>query len=121
MAQTILKKTPAHVVVKAYGAATETFTLASFATAGQTPSSPKANIRRIRWIIPTAGTATISRNAVVLYSMGPGVFDLPLEGFADTDGNTSDLVITVAGNATVIVELAKVSGWGNLQASNQVA
>jgi hypothetical protein len=42
-------------------------------------------------------------------------------GFTDNDENTSDIAIVIAGGAggTVIVECAKVSGYGSQQHQNQ--
>ena len=42
-------------------------------------------------------------------------------GFTDNDENTSDIAIVIAGGTggTVIVECAKVSGYGSQQHQNQ--
>jgi hypothetical protein len=118
MPKTILKKTRTAAVVKCSGAATHVITLATdLAVTGQTPSTPTVNIRRMEVSCPvTAATVKISRGGVLLWSFaGPAVHTFDFQGFTDSEGNTSDLSVVIAGEATVVISLAKVAGYGDTQ------
>lgn len=119
MALTVLKKTPIHVVVAVSGAgATETIDLSStLATASQTASSPVVNISAIHWSVPS-GNASITRNSVPLWLM-TGSREFDFHGFADNRENTSNIQVAIpAGGGTVILELVKISGYGDTQHVN---
>jgi len=119
MALTVLKNTPIHVVVAISGAgATETINLSStLATASQTASSPVVNITSIYWSVPS-GNATITRNSNQLWAI-TGSRDFQFHGFADNRENTSNIVVvTPAGGGTVIIEMVKISGYGDAQHVN---
>ena len=118
----VLKLTQIHGVVKVRGSAgdTGTITLATILKkTGETAATPTANIKTIFWSLGTGCAATISRNSTVIWTFGTdaasGFFDFA--GWADNEFNTSDVVITFTGLATgvVVLELAKVSGYGNEQ------
>lgn len=118
MAVTILKKTPIHCVIKVTEAGTYTITLNSLATSAQTPSSPKANITALTWSVPS-GNATVVRNSKQLWAV-TGAFAVPMIGWSDTEQNGSDLVVTIpVGGGTVVIEVVKVSGYGDEQHRNQ--
>lgn len=119
MALTVLKRTPIHVVVAVSGAgATETINLdTTLSTASQTASSPVVNISAIHWSVPS-GNASITRNSVPLWLM-TGAREFEFNGFADNRENTSNIVVvTPAGGGTVILELVKISGYGDTQHVN---
>jgi hypothetical protein len=117
----VLKLTQVHGVVKVRGSAgdTGTITLATILKkSGETASTPTANIKTIYWSLGTGCAATISRNSTTLWTLndqGSGYLDFA--GFADNEFNTNDVVIAFTGTAagTIVVELAKVSGYGNEQ------
>jgi len=118
----VLKLTQVHGVVKVRGSAgdTGTITLATILKkSGETASTPTANIKTIFWSLGTGCAATISRNSTVIWTFGTdaasGWFDFA--GWADNEFNTSDVVIAFTGLASgvVVLELAKVSGYGNEQ------
>jgi late competence protein required for DNA uptake (superfamily II DNA/RNA helicase) len=117
MAITVLKKTPIHCVIAISGAgATETIDLSTtLATERQTSvSSPKVNIQAIHWSVPS-GNATITRNSVQLWAV-TGAFSHDFTGFSDVRENGSNIVVvTPAGGGTVIIEVVKVSGYGDEQ------
>jgi hypothetical protein len=118
MALTVLKKTPIHCVIAISGAgATETIDLdTTLATASQTASSPKANISAIHWSVPS-GNATI-RNSVQLWAL-TGAREFDFNGFSDNREQGSNIVVvTPAGGGTVIIEVVKVSGYGDTQHIN---
>lgn len=119
MALTVLKRTPIHVVVAVSGtSATETIDLdTTLSTASQTAASPVVNISAIHWSVP-AGNATITRNSVPLWLM-TGSREFEFNGFADNRENTSNIVVTTpVGGGTVIIEMVKLSGYGDTQHVN---
>lgn len=119
MALTVLKRTPIHVVVAVSGtSATETIDLdTTLSTASQTAASPVVNISAIHWSVPV-GNATITRNSVSLWLM-TGSREFEFNGFADNRENTSNIVVTTpAGGGTVIIEMVKISGYGDTQHVN---
>jgi hypothetical protein len=119
MAITVLKNTPIHVVVAVSGAnATEDINLlTTIKTAAQTAGTPVVNISAIHWSVP-AGNATITRNSVPLWLM-TGSREFEFNGFADNRENTSNIQVAIpAGGGTVIIELVKISGYGDTQHVN---
>ena len=119
MAISILKKTPIHVVVAITGAnASETIDLeTTLETTTQNAATPKANISGIYWSIPS-GNGTVSRNSVQLWAM-TGARDFQFHGFSDNRENGSNIVVTLpAGGGTIILEIMKVSGYGDTQHVN---
>jgi hypothetical protein len=117
----VLKLTQIHGVIKVRGSAGDsgTITLATILKkTGETASTPTANIKTIYWSLGTGCSATIARNSTTLWTLndqGSGYLDFA--GFADNEFNTNDVVIafTGTGAGTIVVELAKVSGYGNEQ------
>lgn len=119
MALTILKNTPIHAVVVISGAnAAETIDLAStLATASQTPGTPIVNISAIHWSVPS-GNALISRNSVSLWLL-TGAREFDFNGYSDNRENGSNIIVTLpAGGGTVIIEVVKISGYGDTQHIN---
>lgn len=85
---------------------------------GQFASSPVVNIKAIHWSVP-AGNAVITRNSNDLWLM-TGSREFDFHGFTDSRDNTSNIVVTTpVGGGTVILELMKVSGYGDVQHLNQ--
>jgi hypothetical protein len=122
MAKTFLKKTRNAAVVKCSGVATHTIALGDdLKVAGQTPDTPVVNIRRIDVACPVAAaTVKISRNSVLLWSFaGPVAATLDFFGFTDSEENTSDISVVIAGEASVVLSLSKVSGYGDTEHLNQ--
>lgn len=119
MALTILKNTPIHAVIAISGAgATETINLAdTLKTSSQTPGTPIVNISAIHWSVPV-GNATITRNSVPLWLL-TGAREFDFNGYSDNRENGSNIVVvTPAGGGTVILELVKISGYGDTQHIN---
>jgi hypothetical protein len=119
MALSVLKNTPIHTVIAVSGAgATETINLSStLPTASQTPGTPIVHIKSVKWSVPS-GNATISRNSVQLWAV-TGAYDLDFHGFADVREQGSNIVVVMpAGGGTVILELMKISGYGDSQHVN---
>ena len=82
----------------------------------ETQASPAVNIKNIQWALSSGASAQVKRNSKVLYELQvTGRMDF--YGFTDNDENTSDIDVVIAGGTggTVIVECAKVSGYGSQQ------
>ena len=82
----------------------------------ETQSSPKADIKAIHWTLSSGASPKIQRNSDTLYElMESGSLDF--YGFNDNHQNDQDIDVVIAGGAggTVIVENAKVSGYGSQQ------
>jgi hypothetical protein len=113
-----LKLTQTHGVVAVRGtAATGTIALATtLKKSTETQSSPVVNIKGIQWALSSGASAQVVRNSKVLYELQvTGRMDF--YGFTDDDENDQDIEIVIAGGngGTVVVECAKVSGYGSQQ------
>jgi hypothetical protein len=113
-----LKLTQTHGVVAVRGtAATGTIALATtLKKTTETQSSPVVNIKGIQWALSSGASAQVVRNSKVLYELQvTGRMDF--YGFTDDDENDQDIEIVIAGGngGTVVVECAKVSGYGSQQ------
>lgn len=121
---TVLKLTQVQGVVKVHGGNTDTATIALATTlkkSTETQASPIVNIKRIQWSTDKNADITITRNSVVIWDLfGSG--DLEFNGYADTEENDSDIVVTFNnGDGTVIIETSKISGYGSQQHQDQGA
>jgi hypothetical protein len=98
--------------ITATGAENITLALATdFIHEGQSVSSPKVNIANLAYSCASSDSITITRNGVVTHK----VFGHDSEFHAPTsEENGSDIVVafTGAGGGTIILDLAKVSGFG---------
>ena len=113
-----LKLTQVQGVISVRGtAATGTIALATtLKKSTETQSSPTVNIKGLHWTLSSGASAKVQRNSVVLYElMESGSLDM--YGYADNSENTSNIEVVIAGGAggTVIVDCAKVSGYGSQQ------
>lgn len=114
--KTIISNSNTRTVVKvasatAAGADTATITLAGIAMSGQNTSSPKANITKIWYSTQAASYITLTRNGVIVATLyGQGV----LEGFGFAENNSSDIDVAFNAGGTVIVELAKLTGYSSM-------
>lgn len=102
--------------VTANGADTATIALATdlLHTDGleitQTANSPKVNITRIWYSVPSSGYVTITRNSVIVATLyGHDTID----NFSLAENNGSDIGVAFSAGGTVILELAKVSGYSS--------
>ncbi len=113
-----LKLTQVQGVVSVRGtAATGTITLATtLKKSTETQSSPAVNIKGLHWTLSSGASAKVQRNSVVLYELHESG-NLDFYGFADNSENTSNIEVVIAGGSggTVIVDCAKVSGYGSQQ------
>tara|TARA_B100000029_G_C17559424_1_gene952804 strand:- start:963 stop:1352 length:390 start_codon:yes stop_codon:yes gene_type:complete len=113
-----LKLTQVQGVVSVRGtAATGTIDLSvTLKKSTETQSSPAVNIKGLHWTLSSGASAKVQRNSVVLYELHESG-SLDMYGFADNSENTSDIEVVIAGGdgGTVIVDCAKVSGYGSQQ------
>ena len=114
--KTIISNSNTRTVVKvasatAVGADTATIALADIVMGGQTASSPKANITKIWYSVPAAGYVTLTRNSVIVATLyGQGEID----GFGFAENNTNDVDVAFSAGGTVMVELAKLTGYSSM-------
>ena len=113
-----LKLTQVQGVVSVRGtAATGTIALATtLKKSTETQSSPAVNIKGLHWTLSSGASAKVQRNSVVLFELHESG-SLDMYGYAENSENTSDIEVVIAGGAggTVIVDCAKVSGYGSQQ------
>ena len=116
----VLKLTQVHGVVKVRGTGSATIALATdLKKSSETQATPKANIRTIHWAMSNGDTATITRNSVTLYYLS-GTGKMEFLGWSDNEENGSDIVVDFSsGTGSVVLELAKISGYGSQQHQNQ--
>ena len=129
--KTILKLTPIHAVVKISGtSATETIHLGSDllwnnnsinGNQQEVAGTPVVNIMGMYWNVPSATLfATVVRNSITIWNL-QGQFNFDFRGWADSQQNTSDIVVTLpATESEVVIELLKVSGYGNTSHLNSL-
>lgn len=110
-----LKLTQVQGVVAVRGTA-DTGTIALATTlkkVSETQSSPAVNIKGLQWTLSSGARAYVQRNSKILYELiESGVLDF--YGWADNDENDQDIEVVISGGTggTVIVDCAKVSGYG---------
>ena len=116
----VLKLTQVHGVVKVRGTGSATIALATdLKKTSESQSTPKVNIRTIHWAMSDGDTATVTRNSVTLYYLS-GTGKMEFMGWSDNEENGSDIVVNFSsGTGSVVLELAKVSGYGSQQHQNQ--
>jgi hypothetical protein len=114
----VLKLTQVQGVVAVRGTA-DTGTIALATTlkkATETQSSPAVNIKGLQWTLSAGARAYVQRNSKILYELiESGVLDF--YGWADNDENDQDIEVVISGGTggTVIVDCAKVAGYGSQQ------
>lgn len=116
----ILKNTTQRAVIKVYndsGASTQNITLASLLGSNETNvGTYKAHIRALYWGIKNSTDITVGRyNGSALegetYLSGSGEVEYFGAGFSDSSYETYDLQVIFGGAGSVIIDVAKVSGY----------
>ena len=120
----VLKLTQVQGVVAVRGTdATGTIALATtLKKSSETITTPNVNIKGIHWTLSASCRAYIQRSTKILYELS-GSGHLDFYGWSDVDQNAQDIAVVIAGGngGTVVVECAKVSGYGPQQHQNQGA
>lgn len=120
MAKTIISKTPTKAVVIISGAATETITMADLEVGEESAASPVVHITGITAQCQAATGNTITRNSVVLWNFSNSFASWRAEGWCDTREAASSIVVTIAaGGGTIVLELSKKSGFGDVAHENE--
>jgi len=115
MAKTVLKtiQNKAVIEITLDAAGSETIDLqtdvlcASQAVSGATQ---EVDIDSVKFSVQPTQLATVTRNSVNVLQLY-GVDHWQFDGYSINQQNTSDIVVTLAGAGTVILELAKKSGY----------
>lgn len=116
----ILKNTTQRAVIKVYndsGASTQNITLASLLGSNETNvGTYKAHIRALYWGVKNSQDVTVGRyNGSGLegetYLSGSGEVEYFGAGFSDNTYETLDLQVVFGGAGSVIIDVAKVSGY----------
>lgn len=115
MAKHILKtnQTKAVIAVVLDGAGTETIDLQTdllCATQATSGSTQTVDIDSVKFSTNPTELGTITRNSVNVLQVY-GTDHWAFDGYAVNQQNTQDIVVTLAGAGTVILELAKKSGY----------
>jgi hypothetical protein len=116
--KSLLKLTQVQGVVRASGNNGDTATIdisVDLKKSTETVTTPVVNISRIHWYCDKNAAATITRNSVtILHLHGVGYTDW--FGFAENTQNDQDIAVSFSsGSGVVILELAKVGGYGSQQ------
>lgn len=116
----VLKLTQVHGVVKVRGTGSATIALATdLKKTSESQATPKVNIRTLHWGLTSGTTATVTRNSVILYYLS-GSGKMEFMGWSDNEHNGSDIVVDFSsGTGSVVLELAKISGYGSQQHQDQ--
>ena len=116
----ILKNTTQRAVIKVYndsGASTQNITLASLLGSNETNvGTYKAHIRALYWGVKNSQDVTVGRyNGSSIegetYLSGSGEVEYFGAGFSDNTYETLDLQVVFGGAGSVIIDVAKVSGY----------
>jgi hypothetical protein len=118
---TIIKNTNQETVVKFEGSSADTaatITLTDLTASTQSlveGGTPTVNIVKLISAGLLTSGVTVTRNSIVVMAAAPEnapVINLTQDGISDTVQNTQNIVITLAGAASVgYLVLRKVSGW----------
>lgn len=118
---TIIKNTNLETIVKIEGSSADTaatITLTNLTASTQElvgGGTPTVNITKIISAGLLTSGVTITRNSVVVMTCAPEnapIINLTQDGISDTVQNTQNIVVTLAGAASVTyLVLRKVSGW----------
>lgn len=114
MAKYVLKANQQKAVVEIVldAAGSETISLATdILCPTQTVSgTPTVDIDSVKFSVQPTELATVTRNAVNVLQLY-GTDHWQFDGYAVNQQNTQDIVVTLAGAGTVILELAKKNGY----------
>lgn len=116
--KSLLKLTQVQGVVRTSGDNGDTATIdisVDLKKSTETVTTPIVNISKIHWFCDKNASATITRNSVVIAHLhGIGYTDW--FGFVENTQNDQDIAIGfTSGSGVVILELAKVGGYGPQQ------
>lgn len=119
--KTILRQTETLAVIKVSGTnVTETITLGTdlLSSTMVVSGTPTVNISHVQWNISNTvtDTITVTRGGVAVLNLYINASQIDMSGnggFADTVGNTSDLVVQITGTGQLYLTVRKVSGYAS--------
>ena len=100
--------------IRAEGAGTYTVTLANLSSNSALETVSSAAIKKLSWTANTTGIITIARGATpntMLSLYGTGEIKLDEYGHTVANGATGNIVVTIVGGATLIMEVSKVADY----------
>lgn len=112
----IIKSDPRETVVKWTGSGTDTLTLASLVSTGQTVTgvlAPFVNILSLSASLDTAGICTVTRNAQETFHVHDN-YEFQTNGIIQSvvdENGTFDIVVNLATAGTLILRLNKIQGY----------
>lgn len=115
----LIKVDPREVIVKWTGSGSDTLTLDSLVTTGQTVTGdvPKAvHIMAMSSSVSGAGDCTVTRNSQVAFHVHDN-YEFQTDGIiqAVVDENSgSDIVVNLANTGTLIMRLKKMQGYSGI-------
>lgn len=101
-------------VIRAEGAGTYTVTLANLSTNTALETVSSASIKKLAWTANTTGVITIARGATpntMLSLYGNGEIKLDEYGHSVANGATGNIVVTIAGAGSLIMEVSKTADY----------
>jgi ABC-type arginine/histidine transport system permease subunit len=117
---TIIKNTNQETIIKFEGSSVDTaatidISTIAASTQARNSETPTVNIVKFIALGLLTSAVTITRNSVVVLAAAPEnapAINFTQDGIRDTVGNTSNIVITLGGAASVgYITLRKVAGW----------
>ena len=114
MAYEIVNTRRGSSIIRVVGADSVTATLANLSTNTALEIVDSASIKRIAWSVPSAGSVTIARGATpntVFELYGSGEIRLDEWAAACANGATGDIVVTVAGGGTCLLDVSKTATY----------
>lgn len=111
----IIKSDPREVIVKWTGSGTDTLTLASLVSTGQTVTgvlAPVVNILGVSAYVDAAGTCIITRNSEVALHVNN--FEFQTDGVIQAvinENGTFDIVVALSTTGTLILRVKKMQGY----------
>lgn len=80
----------------------------------ETESGATVDISALYWALDSGVTGTITRGGDVLYHLSLSG-KMEFYGFSDNTNNTDDIVVEMDGAGTIVVQCAKIAGYGPQQ------
>lgn len=115
----IIKSDPREVIVKWTGTGTDTLTLASLVSNGQTVTgvlAPFVTILGVSASVDAAGTCIVTRNSEEVLHVHDN-FEFQTDGIIQAvlnENGGSDIVVTLSAAGTLIIRVKKMQGYSGI-------
>lgn len=80
----------------------------------ETESGGTVDISALYWALGSGVTGTITRGTDILYHLSLSG-KMEFYGFSDNTNNTDDIIVSMDGAGTIVVQCAKIAGYGPQQ------